>query len=384
MATSLVRGAFSHSHTSTQRVRSVAKKIYEIHEEPDELMQLMMRFKQVVPVDSRKFEFNEERLEPDTVVVTAVPGATSLTFSDADAEFLRAGVVLRKSATVATRVTAVDYATNIATVVSSTGFAVDDVVVIAGVAGAEGADFPAGNYFEPTMEYNYLQEVNEATERTRWARTEARFDGPLSRQETLALGRLKRKCENVLWFGKLEAGTDANGAKVLGTKGIFESITSNIAAFDGGKVDIKALIEMVADYTGKSPSQELYAHCSPATWALINQLMWDKNQPANNGVVRDAGVAIRRLELGSKVLNFVLTRAFKGFAANQIVVLDYKYFEVKTGKDADTGRVQWMLEFAQDAADLGAQKEKVTYVTDIAANLIAEEAHFVVQDCDTI
>jgi hypothetical protein len=43
-----------------------------------------------------------------------------------------------------------------------------------------------------------------------------------------------------------------------------------------------------------------------------------------------------------------------------------------------------MLEYAQDAGELNAQKEKVTYVTDIAANLIAEEAHFIVEDCDTI
>lgn len=384
MATSLVRGAFSHSHTSTQRVRSVAKKIYEIHEEPDELMSLMMRFKKVIPVDSRKFEFNEERLEPDTVTVTVVPDGTSLTFSDADAEILKVGTVLRLSRTVATRVTAVNYSTNVATVVSSTGIVAGNVLLVAGMAGAEGAVFPAGRYFEPTMEYNYLQEVSEATERTRWARTEARFDGPLSRQETLAMGRLKRQCESVLWYGKLEAGTDVDGNKVLGTKGIFESITSNVAAFDGGKVDIKSLIEMVADFCGKSPSQELYAHTSPATWALINQLMWDKNQPANNGVTREGGVAVRKLELGDKVLNFVNTRAFKGFAANRIVVLDYKYFEVKTGKDADTGRVQWMLEYAQDAGELNAQKEKVTYVTDIAANLIAEEAHFIVEDCDTI
>jgi hypothetical protein len=384
MATNIVRGSFMHSHTSDQRIRSVAKKIYEINEEPDELMQMMMRFKKVQPVDSRKFEFNEERLEPDTVTVAAVVDGTTLEFSDADAEHVRKGMVLRKNDTVVTRVTDTpNYTTNRATVGSSTGFAVGDTIILAGIAGAEGDDLPPGSYFEPTLQYNYLQEVTEATERTRWARTENRYDAPLSRQEEKALGRLKRKCENVLWFGHLEAGTDAAGRKVLGTRGICETIASNKGSFDGGKLDIKTLIEMVEDFCGKSPSPELYAHCSPQVFSLFNQLTWDK-MAFNTTVVKEFGVAIRKMELGSKTLNLVKTRCLKGAYANRMYVLDYKYFEVKTARDQETQRVQWMLEIAQGAKELNAQKEKVTYVTDIAANLIAEEAHFVAQDIDTI
>jgi uncharacterized beta-barrel protein YwiB (DUF1934 family) len=382
----LLRGVQTHSLSSAQRVRDVAKEIYEIHEGEAELLQLMMSRKGMVkPVNSRKFEYNEKRLAARVVTITGISG-TTITVSDADCELVRKGTVLRKSRTVATRITATpNYAANTFTVASAAGLEVGDVLRISGMAGAEADDLPAPFHTEPDLVVNYLQEVNHAYQVTRWSRTEARYDGPIvatNRRDILLYHKID--CNDVLWFGKQEsAGTDSAGRPVLGTKGILETITSNIGSFDNGEVTFKTLREAVGDYTLKSKSKELDLYVAPDVWSVLDDLFWQKMQ-ITAPIIDRAGVAMRQITLGPKTLNLIQVVGFADCFANNIMVgIDPAYFEIKTGKDQETGRVQWMLEIEQAAEDLNSQAEKVTYVTDIAACLKAEEAHFIMENAIT-
>lgn len=383
----LVRGLFTHSLSSTQRVRDVAKEIFNIHEGEAELLQLTMGRKSTVkPTKSRKFEYNEKRLNARTVTIVSIDG-TTVTVSDADCELVRKGTVLRLSRTVATRITATpDYAANTFSVVSASGLEAGQVLRIAGMAGAEGDDLPPSYHSEPTPAVNYLQEVNHAYEVTRWARTEERYDSPImsgSRKDVLLYHKID--LNDVLWFGKEEsAGTDSAGRQVLGTKGILATIASNIGSFDGGIVTFKQLREAVGDYTLKTRSKEIDLYVAPDVWSLLDELFWEKVSIAAP-IVTKAGVAMRQITLGPKVLNIIQVVGFAdGFASNYMVGLDPSYWEIKTGKDRESGRVQWMLEITQGAAELNAQKDKVSFVTDIGANLGAEEAHFIMENALTV
>jgi len=85
------------------------------------------------------------------------------------------------------------------------------------------------------------------------------------------------------------------------------------------------------------------------------------------------------MSLGPKNVNIIQCVLFQTGTnfSNIMVGIDPAYFEIKTGKDQETGRVQWMLEFTQKPEELGSQVVKQTFVSDIAANLVAEEAHFI-------
>lgn len=378
----ITRGTFTNDLTSTQRVRSVAKEIYNINEGEDELLQLMMSRRRVTPVNSRKFEYNEQRLAPRTVTVTSVLNGTTLRFSQADAELIRKGTVLRLDRSVVQIVTtAPTYgASNVITVADTTGITQGDVLILAGYAGAEGENFPAAYYTSPTLQYNYLQEISNAWDISRWAKTEDRYDGPqVARNRKDALLYHKIACNQTLWYGTRTSTTDAASAAVLGTRGIMETITSNIGSFDNGIVTFKQLREAVGDYTLKSKSKELDLYVSPSVWAVLDQL-WFEKQSISAPIVEKAGVAMRQIVLGPKMVNLVQAVCFEGEFQNMMVGIDPGYFEIKTGKDQDNGRQQWMLEFSQGAEQLGAQKQKTTFVTDLGACLVAEEAHFIMDN----
>lgn len=389
---SMNAGIWTNDITSTQRVRSVKDEIYNINEGEDELLQLTMSRstkanRKVVPVNSRKFEFNEQRLPNRYVTLTAVSagGANTGYFevSAADAIMLRAGATLRRDLTTAVRVYSFSGVRAVLAGTSGADYPAlvqGDVLIVAGNAGSEGAAFPAPIYFAPTLAYNYLQEINHAWEVTRWLTTEARYDraGDRTKNRKDVLLYHKIQCNNVLWMGHIESTTDANGSNVLGTKGILESIVSNVGSFSGGIVTFKQLRQAIADYTLKSKSKELDLYVSPDVWALFDDLYFAKQQ-ITAPIITEAGVSMRKIALGPKGINIIQCVLFQTGTnfANIMVGIDPAYFEIKTGKDQDTGRIQWMLEFDQKPEELGAQLMKQTFVTDIAANLVAEEAHFI-------
>ena len=382
---SMNSGIFGSDITSTQRVRDVAKEIYNINEGEDELLQLTMsRSKRgaskVVPVNSRKFEFNEQRLPNRFVTITGVAGDV-LTVSTADFVMIRPGMVLRRDLSTAVRVLTAAANTSVTLVAGQgAGVLVGDVFIVVGNAGAEGAAFPSPIYFAPSLQYNYLQEISHAYEVTRWLTTEARYDraGDLAKNRKDVLFYHKIQANSVLWMGHIETGTDSNGAQVLGTKGILESIQSNVGTFTGGIVTFQQLRQMIGDYTLKSKSKVLDLYVSPDVWGLLDDL-WFGKQQINAPVITEAGVSMRKMSLGPKNVNIIQCVLFQTGTnfSNIMVGIDPAYFEIKTGKDQETGRVQWMLEFTQKPEELGSQVVKQTFVTDIAANLVAEEAHFI-------
>lgn len=377
-------GIITNDLTSTQRVRSVKKEIYNINEGEDELLQLTMSRSgkgrsKVVPVTSRKFEFNEQRLPNRFVTITAIAGET-ITVSADDSKMLRGGSVLRRDKSTAVRV--MSLAGAVATLVTgqAAGLNVADVLIVVGNAGAEGANFPAPIFFSPVLQFNYLQEINHAWEVTRWSTTEARYDrqGEQTKNRAEVLFYHKMQCNSVLWMGHIESGVDANGATVLGTKGILESITSNVGSFTGGIVTFKQLRQAVADYTLKSKSKELDLYVSPDVWALLDDL-WFNHQQISAPTITQAGVSMRQITLGPKTVNIIQCVLFQSGTnfGNIMVGIDPEYFEIKTGQNQETQVVQWMLEFTQKPEELGAALTKQTFMTDIAANLVAEEAHFI-------
>lgn len=379
-------GIFTSDLTSTQRVRSVRDEIYNINEGEDELLQLTMsRSKKgaskVVPVNSRKFEFNEQRLPNRYVTITNVSGET-FTVSSADTIMLRGGAVLRKDISNTLRVLSMagSVATCVTGQVAATSLTVGDVLIVVGNAGAESAAFPDPIYFAPTLQYNYLQEVNHAWEVSRWLTTEARYDkaGDMSKNRRDVLFYHKIQCNSVLWMGHLESGLDVNSKQVLGTQGVLESIVSNRGSFSGGILTFKQLRQAIGDYTLKSKSKELDLYVSPDVWGLLDDL-WFNKQQISAPIITEAGVSMRKVTLGPKIVNIIQCVLFQTGTnfGNIMVGIDPAYFEIKTGKDQETGRVQWMLEFTQKPEQLGAQVTKQTFVTDIAANLVAEEAHFI-------
>jgi hypothetical protein len=302
---------------------------------------------------------------------------------------LRAGSVIRKDLNTSGRVLSVGATT--ATLVAGQGanFAVGDVVIVAGNAGGEGANFPLPVYFEPTMQFNYLQEVNHAYEVTRWMTTEARYDamnGSLMQKERKdVLFYHKINVNLALWFGHLESGTDASANQVLGTKGVLETIVTNYGTFQGGVVTFAQLRQAVGDYTLKSPSKEIDLYIAPDVWALLDDL-WFGKQQISAPVITEAGVAMRKIELGPKTLRIIQCVAFQSGTkfGNLMVGIDPKYYEIKTGRDQGSKRVQWMLEYTQKPEELGAQLTKQTFVSDIGSNLAAEEAHFILDNAVSV
>ena len=397
----LQTGIFTDDVTSSQVVRSVAKKVYDINEGEDELLQRMLGLSKasvkkggpskVVPVTSRKFEYNEKRLPNRYVTITGVAGDV-LTVSAADWIICgRPGAVLRADLfTKVGRVYSAAASPNV-TLVAGQGalFAIGDICIVAGNAGGEGANFASPSYFDATLQYNYLQEVSFSYQVTRWLQCEARYDAEegdmKAMQEKDALLRIKIAVNQAQWFGHLESGTDSGANRVFGTKGVLETIVSNYTTFAGGVLTFGQLRQMIGDFTLKSPSAEIDEYIAPDVWALLDDL-WFGKQQISAPIIEEAGVKMRKVHLGPKTLNLIQCVHFQSGTkfGNLMVGIDPKYYEIKTGKNIRTGRAQWMMEFAQGEIELGNQTQKVTQVCDVGANLIAEEAHHILDGATSV
>jgi hypothetical protein len=341
------------------RPKDISNEIFKLKPDQKTLLTLLMG-RNKIKVDDYEFAINIQSIDQGYVTATSEPSQNAFTVSTDDAKALRIGTTLRKSASVATYVTAINYSSGAVTVADSTGIADTNVLLVGGTAAEELSSRPTAISRTPTQVTNYVQTQRDAWGVSTHTQSTKFYGGArLQNNREDALYEHGRFIDRELWFGT-KAETTQNSQKLFKTGGVFNMVSTNAHEFSGGELTWDKLeTNMIQDGRFMTSSKG-WLFVSRKGASLFNQLVRDSGTPIEWQTAADLEYAYVRI--GNKKCTLMVVDHFEQGLDTEMVLIEPDAIEIVTTVNQDTGVRNWMIEKKFDGNDATGSDGKLEEV----------------------